>query len=154
MIIEGFKLATLAVKGVVNYFSDSQEIKKAKEDGKIAVLKADANQKIAVSQAKIRMAESGQTDDYNLDRIAMTNMNKSYKDEFVLGIFLAPMIAAFFPGYAGYVEKGFSVIAKMPDWYMYLIVGMVVVIYGMRGMLTKVLDGRFTLFNKGKSSGK
>ena len=154
MVIEGFKLAGMAFSGIRDYFMGSQEIRKAKEDGKIAVLKADANQRIAVSQAKIRMAESGQTDDYNLDKIAMTNMNKSYKDEFVLFIFLAPMIAAFFPGYAGYVEKGFSVIAKMPDWYMYLIVGMVVVIYGMRGMLTKVLDGRFALFSKDKPSGK
>ena len=154
MIIDGIKLAGMAIVGIRDYFMGSQEIRKAKEDGKIAVIQADANQRIAVSNAKIRMAESGQTDDYNLDRIAMTNMNKSYKDEVVLFVFLAPMIAAFFPGYAEYVEKGFSVIAKMPDWYMYLIVGMVVVIYGMRGMLTKVLDGRFALPSRDKPSGK
>ena len=154
MVVEGFQLAKLAIGGIVNYFSDSQEIKKAKEDGKIAVLKADANQKIAVSEAKIAMAKSEQTNNYDLDKIAMQNMKNSYKDEIVLFVFLAPMVASFFPDYAPQVKAGFDAISEMPDWYMYLIVGMVVVIYGMRGMLSKMVDGRYRLFSKDKPSGK
>jgi hypothetical protein len=31
----------------------------------------------------------------------------------------------------------------MPQWYQYIIIGMVVVIYGMRGLLEKVLEKKF-----------
>ena len=89
------------------------------------------------------MAESGQTQSYDLDRLAMEQMGKSWKDEVILIIFLAPMVMAFIPGMDGYALAGFTVIAKMPEWYQYIIIGMVVVIYGMRGMLEKILDKKF-----------
>jgi hypothetical protein len=41
---------------------------------------------------------------------------------------------------APYALQGFEVIHQMPEWYQYIIIGMVVVIYGLRGLLTKFLD--------------
>jgi hypothetical protein len=69
-------------------------------------------------------------------------MEKSYKDEVILAIFLAPMVMSFIPAYSAYALAGFDIIAQMPEWYRYIIIGMVVVIYGMRGMLTKLLDSK------------
>jgi len=69
-------------------------------------------------------------------------MEKSYKDEVILAVFLAPMILAFIPGFDQYALRGFEVIQKMPQWYQYIIIGMVVVIYGMRGMLDKFLNSK------------
>jgi hypothetical protein len=49
------------------------------------------------------------------------------------------MIMAFIPGFELYALAGFGVMAQMPQWYQYTIIGMVVVIYGLRGLLEKVL---------------
>ena len=35
---------------------------------------------------------------------------------------------------------GFASLALVPDWYMYILIGLVTVIYGMRGMLKLVLQ--------------
>ena len=86
------------------------------------------------------MAEAGQAQNYDLDRLAMEQMSKSWKDEVLLLVFLIPMIMAFVPDMDKYALAGFEVIAKMPDWYQYIIIGMVVVIYGMRGLLEKIID--------------
>ena len=119
-----------------------QRTQEAKTEAKVAGLKADAEIKQAKALAATKMAEQGQQQDYDLDRLAMENMNKSWKDELLLIIFLAPMVLAFIPSMAPYALQGFEVIKQMPEWYQYIIIGMVVVIYGLRGLLTKFLDKR------------
>ena len=38
-------------------------------------------------------------------------------------------------------KKGFEVLkTSAPDWYVYLLIGMIVVIYGMRGLFIKFLE--------------
>jgi cation transport ATPase len=96
--------------------------------------------KINQAQAAVEMAKNGQQNDYDLDRIAMKNMDKSWKDELVLIVFLVPMMMAFFPKTADYALAGFAIIAKMPEWYVAIIIGMVVVIYGLRGLLKTYLQ--------------
>ena len=127
---------------VGGYFKGKQELSKVKLEAEKIVIKAKAETEMAVAKSKAKMAESGQTQTYDLDRIAMNNMEKSYKDEVILAVFLAPMILAFIPGFDQYALRGFEVIQKMPQWYQYIIIGMVVVIYGMRGMLDKFLNSK------------
>ena len=122
------------------FLQGKQDEAKAKAEAAIVGIQADADIKRAKALAATKMAESGQTQSYDLDRLAMEQMGKSWKDEVILIIFLAPMVMAFIPGMDGYALAGFTVIAKMPEWYQYIIIGMVVVIYGMRGMLEKILD--------------
>lgn len=90
---------------------------------------------IAKANAVLEMARKGQQQSYDLDKIAMQNMQTSWKDELVLVLFLTPIVLAFIPGMDAYVHKGFDAIEKMPAWYTSIVIGMVVVIYGMRGML-------------------
>jgi|TARA_R110000772_G_scaffold232880_3_gene344427 hypothetical protein len=122
------------------FLQGKQDEAKAKAEAAIVGIQADADIKRAKALAATKMAESGQAQNYDLDRLAMEQMGKSWKDEVILIIFLAPMVMAFIPGMDGYALAGFTVIAKMPEWYQYIIIGMVVVIYGMRGMLEKILD--------------
>jgi len=136
------------VNGVSNYFKGKQELKKVRLESEKKMIEAKANAEIAISEARIQMAKSGQANDYNLDIIAMKNMEKSYKDEFILIVFLAPMIMAFIPGYDVISLAGFKVISQMPEWYRYIIIGMVVVIYGMRGMLKDLINKKLTLGRK------
>ena len=124
------------------YLQGKQDEAKAKAEANIVGIQAEADIKKAKALSATKLAESGQAQNYDLDRMAMEQMGKSWKDELILIIFLAPMVMAFIPGMDGYALAGFEVIAKMPDWYQYIIIGMVVVIYGMRGMLEKLIDKR------------
>tara|TARA_R110000824_G_scaffold175287_8_gene353644 strand:+ start:98 stop:529 length:432 start_codon:yes stop_codon:yes gene_type:complete len=122
------------------FLQGKQDEAKAKAAATIVGIQADADIKKAKAIAATKMAESGQTQNYDLDRLAMEQMSTSWKDEFILVIFLAPMVMAFIPGMDGHALAGFNVIAQMPQWYQYIVVGMVVVIYGLRGLLEKFLD--------------
>tara|TARA_R110000851_G_scaffold317823_1_gene481453 strand:- start:1908 stop:2297 length:390 start_codon:yes stop_codon:yes gene_type:complete len=121
-------LLTTLVQIGGNWLDNKQKISQAKTDAEIVTIAA-----VAARQA------SAQEQNYDLDRLAMENMSKSWKDEVILIVFLAPMIMAFIPGFEKYALAGFSVMDKMPDWYQYVIIGMIVVIYGLRGLLEKVL---------------
>lgn len=109
-------------------------------DAKLVEIQANADIFKAKALSATKLAEAGQAQDYDLDRIAMEQMGKSWKDEVLLIVFLTPMIMAFIPGMESYALAGFEVMAKMPEWYQYVIIGMVVVIYGMRGMVKSILD--------------
>lgn len=127
------------------WMQGKQDEAKAKAEARLIDIKAEADIKAAKALSATRMAESGQSQDYDLDKIAMQQMEKSWKDELVLIIFLAPMVMAFVPGMDGYALAGFEVIAKMPEWYQYVIIGMVVVIYGMRGMVKALVNKKIGL---------
>ena len=131
---------------VGGYLKGKQEIAGAKLKGKLVEIEAEAETKLAIAKGKIRMAEDGQMQNFNLDLVAMKNMEKSYKDELILIVFMTPMVLAFIPSMDVYALRGFEVIQQMPEWYQYVIIGMVVVIYGMRGMLEKVLASKIPNF--------
>lgn len=126
-------LGTAIVDGISGHFKDKREIKKIKVRAEKKVILAEA-------QAKVEMAKTGQQQDYDLDRIAVEDMKKSWKDEFVLVVFYAPLILVFVPSYAEYIQDGFKVLATLPEWYMHVVVGITVVVMGMRGMLTKFIS--------------
>lgn len=96
--------------------------------------------KLTALNTQLEMARQGQQINASLDQISVTNMEKSWKDEFVLLVFITPMIMAFVPELSSYSLRGFEIVAKMPEWYIAIIIGMVVVIYGMRGMLDHWLN--------------
>tara|TARA_R110000851_G_scaffold253025_1_gene405478 strand:+ start:526 stop:915 length:390 start_codon:yes stop_codon:yes gene_type:complete len=125
-------LLTTLVKIGGNWLDNKQKISQAKTDAEITTIKATADRKA-----------SAQEQNYDLDRLAMENMSKSWKDELLLIVFLTPMLMAFVPGLENYALAGFTVIAQMPEWYQYIIIGMVIVIYGLRGLLEKVLEKKF-----------
>lgn len=133
MITEIVSIGSTLVGAVSNYFKGKQEI------GKIQV-EADKKIIMAEADAKARRLERESEQDYDLDKIAMQNMEKTWKDELVLLIFLIPLVLSFLPNYQPYVTAGFASLALVPDWYMYILVGMITVIYGMRGMLKMVLQ--------------
>ena len=122
------------------WLQGKQEETQAKATARLVEIQADSDIKVAKATALTKMAEAGQTQNYDLDRLAMEQMTKSWKDEVLLLVFLAPMIMAFIPNMDVYALAGFEVIAEMPDWYQYIIIGMLVVIYGMRGLLEKIID--------------
>ena len=127
------------------WMQGKQDAAKAKAEATLIGIRAEAEVKAAKALSATKMAESGQAQDYDLDKIAMQQMEKSWKDELILIIFLAPMVMAFIPGMDKYALAGFEVIAKMPEWYQYTLIGMIVVIYGMRGMVKALVNKKIGL---------
>ena len=126
-------LGSAIISGISGYFKDKHEIKKVQVEADKLLIMAEAE-----SKAKRLERESEQ--DYDLDKIAMIAMDKSWKDELILLIWLTPVVMCFIPEYHVYVTNGFASLALVPDWYMYILVGMITVIYGMRGMLKMALQ--------------
>lgn len=114
----------------------------AKTAANLVKIQSEADIAKAKALAATKMAEDGQAQDYDLDRIAMQQMEKSWKDELVLVIFLTPMVMAFIPEIAPFSLQGFEIIEKMPEWYRYVIIGMVIVIYGLRGMAKQLIGNK------------
>lgn len=137
-------LGSAIVSGISGYFKDRNEIKKVQVEADKLLIMAEAESKAKRLEREAEM-------DYDLDRIAMQNMDKTWKDELILLIWLTPVIMSFIPEYQEFVVNGFATLALVPDWYMYLLVGMVVVIYGMRGLLKTVIQ---IIGNKFKIGGK
>ena len=134
-------IGSAIVGGVSDYFKGKQEIKKIQ-------LEADKMLITAEATAKIERMKRESEQDYDLDKIAMQNMEKSWKDELILLIWLTPVVMCFIPEYHVYVTNGFASLALVPDWYIGILVGMIVVIYGMRGLLKMVIQmvgNRFSL---------
>ena len=127
------------------WMEGKQKQAEAQSAAAIVGIQAQADIQKAKAISATRMAESGQSQDFDLDKIAMEQMAQSWKDEFLLIVFLTPMIMAFIPSLAPYSLNGFEIIDKMPEWYRYIIIGMVIVIYGLRGMVKQLAASKLSL---------
>jgi len=125
------------------YLEGKNQVAKAKSEAAIVSIKADADVKVAGAKAAHKLADSGQTQEYNLDLVAMQQMDKSFLDEIMIALLLVP-IAASFLGYQAEVTAAFESFASMPDWYQYLVLGVYIVKFGMRGLLTKLMSGKLS----------
>ena len=125
------------------YLEGKQDVAKAKSAAAIVGIKAAADVKVAGARAANKLADDGQTQDFNLDLVAMQQMDKSFLDEVMIALLLVP-IAASFIGYQDEVTAAFESFAAMPDWYQYLVIGVYVVKFGMRGLLTKLVSGKLS----------
>ena len=126
-------LGSAIVSGISGYFKDKNEIKKVQ-------VEADKLLIIAKAEAEANKMKRESEQDYDLDKLSMIAMDKSWKDEFLLILFSIPIAMCFFPEYRQYVEDGFKTLNIIPEWFMYIYVTMIVVIYGMRGMLKMFLQ--------------
>ena len=123
------------------YLEGKNQVAKAKSAAAIVGIQADADVKTAGARAANKLGDDGQTQDFNLDLVAMQQMDKSLLDEVMIALLLVP-IAASFLGYQAEVTAAFQSFAVMPDWYQYLVIGVYVVKFGMRGLLTKLVSGK------------
>ena len=126
-------IGSAIIGGVSDYFKGKNEIKKVQVEADKLLIKAEAESKAKRLEREAEM-------DYDLDRIAMQNMDKTWKDEVILIIWLTPVVMSFIPEWQPYVIAGFASLALVPDWYMYILIGIVTVIYGMRGLLKMALQ--------------
>tara|TARA_R110000851_G_scaffold333075_2_gene511024 strand:+ start:4904 stop:5335 length:432 start_codon:yes stop_codon:yes gene_type:complete len=142
-----FELIGLGVKGISSWVKNKQEIKKVKQAGELEIVKTELELKAATNIARITMAKNGQIQDYSLDTIAMKEMGETFLDEILMIVFLYPIFET-------YYKFGFKGLDAVPDWYMALIIGMVIVKFGMRGMLKDFTSGKYKSVTGMLSGGK
>jgi len=123
------------------YLEGRNQVAKAKSEAAVVSIKADADVKVAGAKAAHKLADNGQTQEYNLDLVAMQQMDKSFLDEIMIALLLVP-IAASFLGYQAEVTAAFESFSAMPRWYQWLVLGVYIVKFGMRGLLTKLMSGK------------
>ena len=126
-------LGSAIVSGISGYFKDKSEIKKVQVEADKLLIMAEA-------ESKAKRLEREAEINYDLDKLSMIAMDKSWKDEFLLILFSIPIAMCFFPEYRQYVEDGFKTLNIIPEWFMYIYVTMIVVIYGLRGLLRMFLQ--------------
>lgn len=109
-------------------FNSWMEVRKAKQQGKIAIAQAQIEQK----QEKIKLETSIYQKKQEMDLASMTDMKYGWKDEYLVLLLSAPVIMAFVPPLAQYALQGFQIIDQMPDWYKWAFTGIVAATFGLR----------------------
>lgn len=102
-------------------------------------LKDRAEIKKATVKAKIKQIETTAGANRSADEIALKNMEKSWKDELILVVFIVPLILAFFPEYQTTIRDGFIAIDAMPEWYKVILAGIIATIYGLRWLIQPIM---------------
>ena len=101
---------------------------------KVEKVKAEGEVKVAQAKAKAVVAEKVATGEVEWEKSMADATDGSYKDEFALGVLLAPAILVFIPSMTEHVRKGFEVLNTLPDWYQYLLFIAVSSSFGIKGV--------------------
>ena len=86
----------------------------------------------------MELAKQGMKIEADWDTTAQRQMTTSWKDEWFVFLFSIPLIASFFPDYQSQVLAGFAVLQQTPNWYMWLVIGIVSATFGLRWMFGKI----------------
>ncbi len=109
-----------------------REIKKAKIGATVARFEA---------QAEREKHKVDRREDYDLQ--ALKQMQYSWKDEWFVFVFTLPVIGAFIPGIQDHVLIGFEYLEKTPEWYRWIIIGMVAATFGLRWLFGGKIEKMF-----------
>ncbi len=123
------------VTQIVKGYQDRKTLEVANSDKQAD---RDHEMRLKKSDIAFELAKQGQQVEADWDTNAQNNMQNSLKDEWFALLFSVPLVGAFIPSMAPYIAKGFEVLDKTPEWYRWLLVGIVVSVYGLRWMFGKI----------------
>ena len=115
---------------------------------KQATLKVE--NKIALDQAKTNASITKEQKDADatndIDLIAVKNQRFTWTDEYIKVLFTLPFILMFLPWTQPHVIEGFKAFqAHTPDWYQWVIYGILISELGLRRILMRLLDTLSTI---------
>ena len=88
------------------FIQNKAEQSKAKQKAKLVEVEADAEIKRKVASGDLAWEAT----------MAKASSN-SWKDEYFVVLLSIPMIGAFIPSFVPYIDQGFEVLSRMPDYY-------------------------------------
>ncbi|MDG3088107.1 hypothetical protein P7F88_19320 [Vibrio hannami] len=113
--------------GILNLVSARQAEKSRKAERKDRVEEAKAT-------AQIKRIESGDNNAARLDEISMKD--RGWKDDYLLLLTTIPVLLAFVPDWAPYIQQGFDALeASVPEYYWYALGMIYIDTFGFRRML-------------------
>ena len=89
----------------------------------------------AQAEAEAEVMKTAAKSSADWEYVMARNSGSSWKDEYLVLLFSIPMILAFIPGGEVYVNRGFDVLASMPDWYQYTLSIIVAASFGVRSAI-------------------
>ena len=109
-------------------FSNWQDRKMVKAEGKVAIEKA-------IVEGKIKQVLSITEGEVKYDLIAAEGMKHSWKDEWFTILLSIPVIMCFipYPPLQAQVKVGFDILqTSTPEWYQYCFIGAIVASFGLK----------------------
>jgi len=115
------ELIKFAGGGVIDHFKDKRELKKA------------------VTKAKIVRVQKSEDSEQAWDKIMAEGSQNSIKDELWTVVLMIPLVMAFIPSLAPYVEQGFTVLDEsVPQWYKMALGVAIGAAFGFRKMAGRI----------------
>ena len=102
-------------------------------DAKTTKQAAEAKLKLTEAEAKAKILLSEKTSVADWERIMAEGAKSSWKDEWFVVILSIPLILCWIPGAEGWVDRGFALLSKAPDWYFYSLGIAISASFGVRG---------------------
>ena len=94
-----------------------------------------------IMTARIEAAKQGQQIEADYDTAAQGQMAHSWKDEFLMLVFIMPFICSFFPQTQPYVQKGFLFLKdNTPYWYQAILLGLLAAVFGLRWLVSALIN--------------
>lgn len=110
---------------VADYFKRRSEIKLEK-------FKAELEAVRATGERQAQLIREGLAADASWEMEFARQAANSWKDEYTLLVVSIPLVMAFIPGLAVYVEAGFKSFAATPVWYQVMVQAIFYATYGIR----------------------
>lgn len=107
---------------------------------KMAQVKRDSEVRIAETKtvATIKRIADGDANAARLDEVSIAT--RGYKDDYLLFLITVPVIMAFIPELRQYALDGFTALTELPEWYMWVLLGVYIDTFGFRRMLRVAME--------------
>lgn len=104
------------------YKTKKEERKKLEIERKMIIDEREHTLKIKRIDLEEKCINSGKLLPDKMEQMSMEQMEKSWKDEFIMLILFLPIIIAFIPGIQDVASSGFQILKDtMPQWYSLLL---------------------------------
>ena len=125
-----WKIAELAVGGVVGWFERKQKIAQTKADNEVALEQAR-------TQAEIVRLGKAQDAEISWDQSAVDQMKYSWKDEYFVIVWTTPLWLAMLPFEWAHDASVsfFETMTNAPDWYVVGFATMIAASFGVRKLI-------------------
>lgn len=109
-------------------------------DGRVRVKEAKIERDVARYQAQAEHAGRELDAETNYDMVALKSMESGWKDEFLMVLFVAPLILLFIPATHDTAKAGFETLQDVPYGYWLIIFGITASTFGLRWLFSKRVE--------------
>ena len=133
-----------------SYLKGRQNIEKEELNLKLVSLKTKVKIEEAKGRASVEMAQTEQEATFDLDKMAVKQMERDWKDDAFALFFFLILFGSFVPSMVQPIEDGLIVLNTMPDFIKYGMMLLFVHVFGFRNLLRLFLKKRGVIGEKQK----